>query len=81
MSSGKSIFSDIESFDEETARAMGRAFDEICRELHDTGQPEIVRDVIATKIVEAARSGERDSDRLCEVVLASFGLKRRTGLT
>jgi hypothetical protein len=39
---------------------MGEAFDDACKELHDTGQPPIVYEVIAKRIIDAAKNGERD---------------------
>ena len=65
--------------DAETVRAVDDAFDQICRHLQDTGQPEIVREVIAEKIVDAAKRGERDPARLRDIVLGSFGLQRSGG--
>jgi hypothetical protein len=32
--------------------------------IHDTGQPENVREIIAQRIIEAASRGKRDPDRL-----------------
>ena len=64
-------------FDDVVSRAMGAAFDAACKALHDTGQPEIVQDVIAGRIIDAARRGERNPDRLCDYALA--GIPRREG--
>jgi hypothetical protein len=44
---------------------MGKAFDRACHSLHDIGEPELVREIIAKRIVEVARDGERDPDELC----------------
>ena len=65
--------------DAEIVRVMNEAFDQICQHLQDTGQPEIVREVIAEKIVAAAKRGERDPVRLRDIVLGSFGLQRSSG--
>jgi hypothetical protein len=51
-----------EEFDYEVRQAMGAAFNDACKALDDTGQPPIVRDVMASRIIEAARQGERDPD-------------------
>jgi hypothetical protein len=67
------------SFDAETTRAMGEAFDAACKELHDKGQPAVVKELIAKQIIEAARRGERDPVRLCEAALRTLGIKRRDG--
>jgi hypothetical protein len=56
-------------FDPEALAAMGQAFAAACKALDDTGQPQIVREVIAERIVAAARTGERDPARLLEAAL------------
>jgi hypothetical protein len=45
---------------------MGEAFDRACRSLHDFGHLDSVKKIIAIRIIEVARDGERDPDRLCE---------------
>ena len=57
-------------FDDRVTQIMGEAFD---RDLHDTGQPEIVYEVIAKRIIDAARNGERDLVRLRNAGLAALG--------
>jgi len=47
-------------FDPEALTTMGEAFDAACKALYGTGQPQIVREVIAQRIIEAANRGERD---------------------
>jgi hypothetical protein len=51
-------------FDDATTRVMGDAFDAVCKSLRDKGQPEIVYEVIARRIIDAAKKGERDPERL-----------------
>jgi hypothetical protein len=60
-------------FDDGMTRIIGEAFDEACKELHDTGQPAIVYEVIAKRIIEAAKIGERDPVRLRNAGLAALG--------
>jgi hypothetical protein len=48
---------------------MNEAFDAACKELQDTGQPELVLDIIAERIIAAASAGERDPVRLREAAL------------
>jgi hypothetical protein len=62
-------------FDDRVTAVMGEAFDSACKELHDTGQPPIVYEVIAKRIIDAARGGERDVMRLRNVGLAALGLE------
>jgi len=59
-------------FDDRVTEIMGEAFDSACKEPHDTGQPPIVYEVIAKRIVDAARGGERDVMRLRNVGLAAL---------
>ena len=56
-----------------TTRVMGKAFDRACHSLHDIGQPDLVREIIAKRIVEVARDGERDPDELCVRALKALG--------
>jgi hypothetical protein len=56
-------------FDPEALAAIGEAFAAACKALDDTGQPQIVREVIAERIVAAANTGERDPVRLLEAAL------------
>jgi hypothetical protein len=62
-------------FDDRVTALLGEAFDAACRELHDKGQPSIVYELIATKIIEAAKKGERDLEKLRDAGLSSLGLK------
>jgi hypothetical protein len=41
----------------------------------DKGQPAIVYEVIAKRIIDAARKGERDPVQLRNIGLAAFGFK------
>jgi hypothetical protein len=63
-------------FDDGVTKIMGQAFDGACKELHDTGQPEIVYEVIAKRIIDAARNGERDLVRLRNAGLAALGIDK-----
>ena len=64
-------------FDDRVTKIMGAAFDSACKELHDRGQPEVVYEVIAKRIIDAARNGERDPLRLRDAGLAALGFDRR----
>jgi hypothetical protein len=63
-------------FDDEVTRLMGEAFDAACRGLRDTGQPAIVREIIARRIIKAATKGERDPAHLRAAGLAALGYDR-----
>jgi hypothetical protein len=60
-------------FDDEATRLIGEAFDAMCKDLDDTGQPALVREVIAKRIIKAALKGERDPVRLRNAGLAALG--------
>jgi hypothetical protein len=63
------------AFDDRLTTLMGEAFDSACKELHDSGQPPIVYEVIAKRIIDAVRGGERDVMRLRNVGLAALGFE------
>jgi hypothetical protein len=63
-------------FGPDAVRAMGAAFDKTCQSLHDAGQPDVVKEVIAKRIISLARDGERDPDRLCDETLKALGFRR-----
>jgi hypothetical protein len=56
-------------FGPEGIAEMTAALDAAFEELQDTGEPEVVREIIATRIIAAARFGERDPARLLEAAL------------
>jgi hypothetical protein len=62
-----------DDFDDETTRLMGEAFDAARASLQDRGQPEFVYEIIARRIIEAAKKGERDPTRLRNAGLAALG--------
>ena len=62
-------------FDDRMTKIMGEAFDSACKELHDSGQPPIVYEVIAKRIIDAVKGGERDVMRLRNAGLAALGLE------
>jgi hypothetical protein len=63
-------------FDDRATRVMGEAFDAARKDLQDTGQPDLVYEVIAKRIIEAAKSGERDPEKLRDWALTAFGRKQ-----
>ena len=58
------------AFEPEATAAMGEAFDAVCKELHDVGERELVRKLIAKRIIAAASGGERDPVRLRTAALS-----------
>jgi hypothetical protein len=63
-------------FDDDATRILGEAFDSACKTLHDKGQPQIVYEVIAKRIIDAAKNGERDPVQLRNVGLAGLRLDK-----
>ena len=64
------------SVDMATVQLLCAAYDRATRELHDTGQPEIVNEIIAQRILQLAEQGERDLDRLVGGALIGLGNAR-----
>lgn len=62
------------SFPPDVVAIMGDAYERACRSLHDTGQPDLVKEVIAKRIIKLANEGERDPRRLCEEALKALGV-------
>jgi hypothetical protein len=58
------------AFEPEATAAMSEAFDGACKELHDVGERELVRKLIAKRIIAAASGGERDPVRLRTAALS-----------
>jgi len=74
MSSVLHLFHEA-AFDPETVKVLCDAYDRARRSLHDTGQPYIVSEIIAKRIISLASLGERDPDKLCEGALKALGTK------
>jgi hypothetical protein len=51
-----------------------------CRCLHDAGQPALVREIIAKRVIEAAKKGERDPVRLRNAGLAPSEIRQGSEL-
>jgi hypothetical protein len=63
------------SFDDAATSAMGEAFDKACKSLRNLGSTCEVREIVAKRIVAAAKNGERDPSRLREHALVPFGIE------
>jgi hypothetical protein len=64
------------AFDPETVSLLCAAYDKATKQLRDTGQPPLVSEIIAQKIIKLAQSGERDPERLCDGALGAIKLRR-----
>jgi len=58
-----------EPFDEETLRILGVAFEQVAIALRIGDCDDDVKQAIANKIIELAKTGERNPDLLCEHAL------------
>ena len=65
MSNLNPLFHNL-SFNPEEVIAMNQAYDLACRTLQNIGQLEVDREIIARGVLQAAGSGERDANKLCE---------------
>ena len=63
-------------FDDQATKAMGEAFDAACKVLDESGQSSVIYEAFARCIIEIAKSGERDPQRLRDSALTSVGHKR-----
>lgn len=68
-------------FDDEATRVMGEAFDTACAELQDSSSSnlsDLAREIIAERIIEAARKGERHPQRLCSIGIAAVSREQKS---
>lgn len=63
---------DAESFGPQILEAVGNAYKMAVAALHDIGHPEVPREIIARRIIEAALAGEHDPVVLCAIALGAF---------
>jgi len=68
-------FDDV-CFDQTDTKMMGQALDRACEALNWTAKPPVLKEGLASRIIEIAKTGERDPDRLCSQVLRAMGLNR-----
>jgi len=61
-----------EAFDPQAVKAMMAAFDRACDALGLERTHDAVTETLAKTIVEQARAGERDPDKLCAMTLAAL---------
>jgi hypothetical protein len=64
-----SSFAGPGAFGPETVAATSEAFETSLKALQDAGRPDVAREVLALRIVAAARTGECDPVRLREAAL------------
>ena len=65
------LFADA-AFDQAEVVILLDAYVRACRSLHDRGQPEIVTDVIAERLITLAKAGQWDPQKLSEGALGAL---------
>lgn len=60
------------AFDDATTRVMGLAFDAACTEFQNTNLTNFAREILAERIIQAAKLGERDPRSLCRIAVAAL---------
>ena len=61
----------------ELMEAMRLAFHKACEVLQLSDKDDVFTEIVATRIVEVAKTGERDPDRLCSEVLDALSAPRK----
>jgi hypothetical protein len=72
------VWIDRSLFDDYVTSVMGEAFDAACAELQDNNLSQLVREIIAERIIEATKRGERDPQLLCSIGIAAMNGWRQT---
>jgi len=65
------LFTDA-AFDQAEIVILLDAYVRACRSLHDRGQPDIVTDVIAERLITLAKAGQWDPQKLSEGALGTL---------
>ena len=68
-----------ERFDPETIRVMGLAYEMATAALQLVDRGDSANEIVARKIIEFAKAGEHDPERLCEAVLQRWRTAIGTG--
>ncbi len=61
-------------FPPEVTQIMGEAYERATKSLHDRGQPALVQEIIARRIIDLVAFGERDPQKIAGMALASLGI-------
>lgn len=62
------------AFDPEVVASVTTAYQMATDQLRRDGYTDLVRDIIAKRIIDAAQHGERDPNELCRSALAALGI-------
>ena len=63
-------------FDDQATKAMGEAFEAACKDLDEAGQSSVIYVAVAKRIIEIAKSGERDPNQLRAMALGAISRER-----
>jgi hypothetical protein len=63
------------AFDPEVVAAVTTAYQMATDHLRRDSYTDLVRDIIAKRIIDTAQQGERDPDELCRSVFAALGIR------
>jgi hypothetical protein len=63
-------------FDDQATKAMSEAFEAACKVLDEAGQSSVVYEAVAKRMIEMAKSGERDPNQLRDRALTACGHKQ-----
>ena len=63
------------AFEADVIQSMAKAFELACGSLHDGSYPNLIREIIAKRILAFAQQGVTDPCLLCETALDSLGLQ------
>jgi hypothetical protein len=61
-------------FSADQVTVMAQAYEAVRQKLHDRGQPAVVNEVVAQRIIELTKREALTAHQLAERALASFGL-------
>jgi hypothetical protein len=60
------------TFDPEAIKAMSAAFEGVCESLHLVNRSDAMTEIVARKVIEVAGTGERDPERIRDLVLLAL---------
>lgn len=61
-------------FEADVALLMSQAFELACETMQDSGYPDLIKEIVAKRIILCASRGVADPASLCREALASLGL-------
>lgn len=62
------------AFEADVALLMSQAFELACETMQDSGYPDLIKEIVAKRIILCASHGASDPASLCREALTSLGL-------